>query len=119
MTPIPMEWIDKLFTCMAQFYGERWTKPLEKAHMMDFHKTIWQSGLSGLNYEQIKAQLIRYKRHAQDTNAIPPVVMDFYHCAKEHIDPRNNANPDVRKVGHSEISRHHMDEIRNKLNMTA
>src|SRR5260221_10623041 len=82
MTPIPMDWIDKLFNCMAQFYGERWTKPIEKPHMQDFYKTIWQNGLSGLTYEQIKAQLIKCKKHADSINEIPPTVMEFYQYAK-------------------------------------
>ena len=113
---IPMEWIDKLFNCMEQFYGSRWSKPLEKPHMMDFNKTVWQSGLCGLNYEQIKSQLIKCKKHSESISAIPPLVMDFYRYAKENIE--NNAPTHVSQIVNSVVARKHMDDIKQKLNMT-
>lgn len=118
MQPIPMDWIDKLFNCMKQFYGDRWTKPIEKPHMESFYKTIWQGGLSGLNYEQIKWQLVRCKRHAEDPSAIPLQVVDFYRFAKEKIEPIGGLHTDVNKMRNNEIAKQHMADIKQKLNMT-
>src|ERR1700676_3233817 len=112
MQPIPMDWIDKLFNCMTQFYGERWTKPIEKAHMESFYKTIWQNGLSGLTYEQIKAQLVKCKKHAEDNSAMPLTVMEFYQYAKNLTELRVNTNA----MKDSMVAQHHMAEIKQKLN---
>jgi hypothetical protein len=115
MAPIPMDWIDKLFVCMAQFYGERWTKPIAQPHMQDFYKTIWQSGLSGLTYEQIKAQLIKCKKHAEDINSRPISVMEFYQHAKNMTNPV--VSPHANTVKDSLTAQQHMAAIKEKLNM--
>lgn len=116
MQPIPMDWIEKLFNCMAQFYGERWVKPIEKPHMQDFYKTIWQSGLSGLTYEQIKAQLVKCKKHAEDSCVSPLTVMEFYQHAKSNTDLIVNTAPNTMRD--SLTARQHMAAIKEKLNIT-
>lgn len=83
MEPIPMEWVINLFNCMHQFYGERWSKLFEKPHLEDIYKSIWQSGLTGLTYEQIKSALIEYKLQSKEKNTYPPHVMEFFRTAKK------------------------------------
>jgi hypothetical protein len=84
MDAIPNEWIDKLFVCMHQFYGDRWDKQFDKKNLDKFYKTMWKNGLHGLNYDQIKEQLKKCKKHSEHPTTIPPIVTEFYRWAKGH-----------------------------------
>ncbi len=83
MEPILDEWIDRLFGCMDEFYGERWSKTFKNDSHKDFHKTIWKNGLSGLKYDQIKRTLYYYRGQAKKESSFPPLVTEFYHYASD------------------------------------
>lgn len=119
MSAIPMEWVDKLFTCMAQFYGERWTKPLAKPTTEDFYKTIWKGGLTGLSYDEIKTQLLRCKKDAEHASARPPTVMDFFHYAKNIVVQFPFPADIAQNLATKETATHYMAEIKQKLGMRA
>ena len=114
MEPIPMEWVEKLFSCMEMFYGERWTDSFDKAYSEDIAKAIWKSGLCGLTYEQIKFQLQRLKVQSKDPFARPPLVTEFYRYAKTGLD-----QPEVilinEKKGDPEIAKDHLGRIKKTL----
>lgn len=112
MEAIPQDWIDKLFNCMSEFYGERWNASFNKPHMENFYKTMWKNGLTGLNYEQIKYQLQRCKRHSQDPFVQPPLVTEFFKFAKEAGEPYINYHPKAGKRGDPNVAREHLDKIR-------
>lgn len=83
MVAIPDDWIDRLFRCMNEFYGERWSKDLESEFHTDIYKTIWKSGLYGLNYDQIKSTLYYYRKESRKKHSLPPLVTEFYHHASD------------------------------------
>jgi hypothetical protein len=78
----PMEWIDKLFNCMKEFYTERWTRIFKNEAFEALFKTIWQSALQGLNYEQIRDALVFYKRQSRIGGIKPPSPVQFCILAK-------------------------------------
>lgn len=107
-----MEMIDKLFKCMAEFYGERWTKlftPLTES----FHKTMWQSALYGCTYEQIRAVLVYLKRAAQNPLAKPPHQLEFWNYIHSKVPPTIDYSS--VKPGRSEAAQKAFDEINSKL----
>ncbi len=110
----PMEWIDKLFICMEQFYGTRWTKQFNKITPEDLFKTIWQTGLQGLTYEQIKRALVYLKRAAESNYSLPPHHLEFFRYAKGTEKPHIDYGANIGR-GDPEIARRAMDEIRGKL----
>lgn len=114
MEAIPEEWIDKLFICMEEFYGERWAKWLESNYALEMYKTIWKNGLCGLNYEQIKKQLQRCKRYAKDPKTLPPHVMEFFREAKVEYEQEIEVKHEIKKAN-EEIARHHLALIKKKL----
>gem|GEM_PF-3359986 len=109
-----MEWIDKLFNCMAEFYGERWTKPLQRPNMESIEKTRWQSALQGLTYEQIRGALVFLKRAAQSNSAMPPNFLEFFRYAKGEAKIHINYEGNARR-GDPAVARRAMDEITAKL----
>jgi|SRR6478736_10320591 len=119
MEAIPTEWVDKLFTCMAQFYGERWTLPLKQPRVEDFYKTVWKGGLTGLTYDEIKTQLLRCKKDAEHPAARPPTVMDFFHYAKNTVVQFPTVFAVEDNLAKKETALHYMAEIKQKLGMRA
>lgn len=82
MDKIPMDWIDKLFLCMEQFYGEKWYKMLGTIKP-ELWKSMWQSALTGLDYNTIKKTLKYYQWESKKhPGYFPPHHLDFYHKAK-------------------------------------
>ena len=110
----PMEWIDNLFTCMGQFYGERWTKQFDRWMPEALIKTQWQSALQGLTYDEIKHTLVLLKRAAQANSATPPHFLEFYRYAKGAATPHIDYEANLRR-GDPEIARRALDEINSKL----
>jgi hypothetical protein len=114
MNPIPDEWIDKLFTCMQEFYGNRWESVFIRKNDQKFYKTMWKNGLAGLEYDQIKDALRLYKQYAKDEHAKAPRVTDFYQTAKGNVQPvcklYNNDH-----IYNAEIRANAMREIKKKL----
>lgn len=119
MEKIPKEWVDKLFNCMAEFYGERWTRYFGKPHLESFYKAIWQSGLVGLSYEQIKHALVLCKRSALHPSIKPPHVMEFFRFAKGYEMPLIEYERKGEPTADPIVQRQAMDEIRQKLGMVA
>ena len=111
---IPDDWIDKLFNCMQEFYGERWTRYFSKVHPESLYKTIWKNGLVGLTYKQIKSALIKCKYHARDTNDSPPHVMEFFRYAIGGEQPFIDYSPAKQAHGSPEVARKYLDDIRRK-----
>ena len=78
MVTMPIEWVDKIFDYMESFFKEKWSANSNKIGLA---KVQWQSGLSGLNKDEIKKGLSISKRMAlNDQN--PPNVLEFYHYSK-------------------------------------
>ncbi len=120
MNEIPMEWVDKLFNCMAEFYGERWTRYFDKPHLESFYKTMWKNGLVGLDYNQIKNALVLCKRSALDARNKPPHVMEFFRIAKGFEQPPIDYHPNANKpTCNPEVQKQAMEEIRQKLGKMA
>lgn len=110
-----INWIDKLFTCMEQFYGERWTKQFQKkTHAESFTKTQWKSALTGLSYEEIKQALVFYKWEAKNKPHLhAPHQLEFFHTAK-----RKNYTyevPLVENRGSPEVAKAALLDIKNKI----
>jgi hypothetical protein len=114
MNPIPDDWIDKLFVCMQEFYGQRWEALFHRKNDQNFYKTMWKNGLAGLEYDQIKDALKLYKQYAKDEHSKAPYVTDFYQTAKGFVKPvyKSHNNDHIYS---SEIRENAMREIREKL----
>lgn len=115
MEAIPSEWIDKLFSCMTDFYGDRWTRYFKKPHMETFYKAMWKSGLHGLTYEEIKYALLLCKKASNDLNNFPPYVTEFYRMAKGRAFPYISENKEKAEPYNPEIAHQSLSEIRRKL----
>lgn len=113
-----MEWVDNLFICMEQFYGDRWSHPLKNPLTESFYKTIWQSGLMGLTYDEIKKALLLCKRSALNPSISPPHVMEFFRYAKQESQPFIDYHPraNEKKQADKEIAMKHLADIRKKIN---
>jgi hypothetical protein len=119
MESIPMEWIDKLFNCMEQFYGKRWSQLFNKLNPETYHKIMWKNGLVGLNYEQIKNALLLCKRSALHPWTSPPHVMEFWRIAKGKAEPYIDYHPKANEpICNKEIQRQAMHEIKRKLGIS-
>lgn len=116
---IPEEWVDKLFACMGEWYGERWERPIVNPTTKSFMKTVWKNGLVGLTYDEIKSALMLCKRHAQQPGVYPPHIMEFFHYAKGIRQPLIDYHPNASQKIDREVGRKYMNEIRKKLGMKA
>lgn len=96
MEAIPQEWVDKIFGCMKLFYGERWDRLFDKPHRETLFKTIWQNGLAGLTYDQVKFALKLCRKDALHPRAFPPHVMEFFRYAKGEDRPYDYENKELR-----------------------
>ncbi len=116
MQKIPMEWIDKLFDCMAQFYGERWARNFTAPNAEKFAKAMWQSALHGSTYDQIKAGLVLVKRGAQEPGSLPPHPLEFFRYSKGESEPAiTYYKPSNQQRGSVEVATEHLSDIRHKL----
>jgi hypothetical protein len=113
--PIPIEWIDKVFNCMNEFYGERWSNRYPKESLIDLAKVQWHSALFGLDYDQIKKGLLLCRRHSKDPRVQPPHQLEFFRYAKQDALPDIDYHPDAGKRGDPEIAKDHLTQIRSKL----
>src|SRR5690349_9707480 len=108
---VSMESIDKLFLCMAEFYGERWTSQFKDEHALTFAKSMWQSALTGLSHNEIKETLIYYRWMASKfPHEKPPHQLEFYRAATQHkvyVAPKEER-------GDVSVARAHLTLIRNK-----
>ena len=109
-----MEWIDKIFNCLKEFYGERWTKRFDRWTPEDLVKTIWQSALTGLTYDEIRGALVLLKQSAKTPGAQPPHHLEFFRFAKGTSHPVICSEHSLRR-GNPDIARAAMEEINAKL----
>lgn len=114
MEPISMEWIDKIFKCLDEFYGDRWRVNFKKPSDESFHKTIWKNGLMGLSYAQIKNTLVLCKRHSMSQYAKPPHVMEFFKYAIGDTQPPIIYDKNPNERGNPEVARKFINEIKEK-----
>lgn len=110
-----MEWIDNLFTCMNEFYGERWSRQFDKGLPESLSKIQWQAALQGLTYDEIKCTLVLLKRAAINIRSLPPNCLEFFRYAKDTTKIHINYARDIGKRGDPEIARRALDEIAAKL----
>ena len=110
----PMEWIDKLFACMEEFYGSRWRSEFISTRPEAMMKTLWQSMLTGCSHEEIRSVLVFLKRAAQDPAVKPPNYLEFFRFAKGFARPHINYDRDFKRRD-TEIARRAMAEINTKL----
>lgn len=109
-----MEWIDKLFNCMAEFYVERWTKQFTKSTPEDLVKVIWQSALTGCSYDEIRGVLVLLRQAAKNNAAIPPHHLEFWAYAKGYRTPVI-IYPSRAFKSDPKVARTFLDEIKSKL----
>lgn len=113
-----MEWIDKLFNCMAEFYGTRWTKQFGKSLPEDLLKTVWQSALTGCSYDEIRGALVLLKQSAKSPMSLPPHHMEFFRFAKSKSHPVIINTPKLPKCDPA-VARKAIDDIKSKLHSGA
>lgn len=119
MEAIPEDWITKIFSYMAEWYGDRWTSAFRKAHTEKFMMTLWKNGLMGLTYHEVKYALKLCKRHAEDLGAQPPHVLEFFKYAKGYAQPNINYHPKASQNADPKVASQYLEEIKQKLGMTA
>lgn len=110
-----MEWIDKLFLCMTDFYAERWSRQFDRWLPESLLKTQWQSALQGLTHEEIRGVLVLLRQAAKNPTAMPPNHVEFYNFAKGTARPYIADKKVHANRGNSEIARRALDEINAKL----
>lgn len=108
------ECIDKIFNCMKEFYGDRWSKQFSKSQPEDVFKTMWLSALVGCSYAEIRAVLILLKRAAQNPSAKPPHHLEFWKFTKGYSLPLIIYEVEQKK-SNPEVARSFLDEINSKL----
>lgn len=115
MDRIDMEWIDKLFSCMEQFFGNRWTKRYDQFYPISLAKTLWQSALHGYSHEDIRRALVLLKQVAKNPAKSAPLHLEFY----QYVDAGRRAAAEIEKKttrGDPEIARKAIDDIKKRLN---
>jgi hypothetical protein len=114
MTKTSMEWIDKIFICMDEFYQERWRTQFNKQHPEPLAKMLWQSALYGCEYEEIKSALVLCKYAAKHPSAIPPHQLEFFRYVKGNSKPHIQYQT-TKERGDSAIAKGYLDEINGKI----
>lgn len=69
-----MKWIDKLFSRMAELYGNRWGEYVELAGGAERTAALWQAGLSGIGADEIRRGL---EACLKSGNGFPPALPVF------------------------------------------
>lgn len=116
MDKIGLDVIDRLFTCMQQFFGSRWDIIFRGDSNKQLVRTIWQTSLQGLTEDQIRTALKLVKANlAQFPNSYPPTPMEFYRIAR----PVLKKLPEPPVIGgpsnDSEIAKKFLNDMRQKL----
>jgi hypothetical protein len=115
MEKIPMETIDRLFSCMTSFYGSRWTSLFDNWLPEKMAKVQWQSALQGLNHEEIRGVLVLLRQAAKNPDALPPHCVEFHSYAKGTSRPHIAVPQNQAVRADPEIARRALDEINEKL----
>lgn len=110
-----METIDKLFNCMTEFYGSRWTAQMDRWMPEHLFKTVWQSALQGLDHDEIRSVLVLLRQAAKNPASMPPNHLEFYNFAKGTARPYIDHRKVSTNGGNPEVARRALDEINAKL----
>lgn len=110
-----MEWINKIFNCLSIFYGERWTKLYSKPEYESIAKEVWQSALTGCDYDEIRDVLVYLKRAAQNPSSLPPHQLDFFHYAKKNKFPYIDYAAKTDSLCNPEVSKLYIAKIKDNL----
>jgi len=86
---LPENWIDKIFDCLALFYGDRWTKQFSSPLQIDLYKTMWFNGLVGLSYDQLRHGLAVCKKYSSFSHFKPPNVVRFFQFCVSFSSPND------------------------------
>lgn len=114
MEKIPMEWVDKIFNCLNQFYGAKWVIQFDKFYPESLAKTAWQAALQGATYDEIRYALVLLKQNSTLKESTIPNYLEFYRYAKRLSYPKLQDKIEPIK-GDPEIAKRSLDEIRSKL----
>jgi hypothetical protein len=115
MEKTAIEWVDKIFNLMAEFYGERWTTIFNGACPESAYKLMWQSALTGCTYDEIRNVLIFLRRASKNPFARPPHHMEFFRYAKGKSIPFIDYSVRAKAPADIAIARNTLDEINAKL----
>ena len=109
MEKTPMEWVDRIFVLMEQFFGDKWTDPLKDDYYRQMYKMNWQTGLTGLTKEEIKKAL-KVCKYISVSSQLPPNVVEFYHYSKgirlpvkTKLEDKTQSNPVVARSAIEQI----------------
>ncbi len=107
METIPIEWIEKIFTIMEDWFNTKWTDMFAPPGRKSVAMTIWQNGLIGLTQEEIRKGLKLVKLMANN-DQWPPTVIEFYHYCKgirkPHMPVKNDPFPLNKDLARSSIA---------------
>lgn len=109
-----MEWVDKIFNCLHQFYGSKWLDHFDKFYPENLAKTAWQAALQGLTYDEIRYALVLLKQNSQLKESTIPNYLEFYRYAKRLSYPKLHDKVEPIR-GNPELAKRSLDEIRSKL----
>jgi len=112
-----MQMIDKLFHCLHQFFGIRWSKQFDRWYTIPMAKVIWQTALTGLSYDDIKRALVSLQQSARSDAAKAPSHMEFFTFARQLAKGATDA--EITRVtqqrGDPAIARAALDSIKSSL----
>lgn len=107
METIPIEWIEKIFAIMEDWFNTKWTDMFDHPGRKVVAMTIWQNGLAGLTHDEIR-QGLKLVKGLANNNQWPPTVIEFYHYCKgirkPHIPSNTNPFPMNKELAKSSIA---------------
>lgn len=111
MEKIPMEWVDRIFELMMEFFQDRWENQFKNYdNQINAYKAQWRNGLIGLSKDEIKVGLKISKRMAiQDQK--PPHVLDFYYYSKGTKQPPPPFNKDLLAIN-SKLAKNALEQLK-------
>lgn len=112
MEKVTVEWVDKVFDYMAQFFGDEWNNLFSDTRRLDMAKQVWQNGLAGLYKDEVKKGLAICRVMARN-KTLPPNIMDFYLYSKGiKMPPPKEETPTIRN---SVVAKASIDSMRRQL----
>jgi len=117
-TRLPMEWVERIFERMECIYKNRWLEFVGNENQQLILKTIWSTGLSGLDAIAIKKALSMCESFP---HASIPTHIEFYHYAKgiRYIKvPSHSLHHPMslnEKKSDSELAKKYLSDIKQKL----
>jgi hypothetical protein len=86
MSEKPENWVNKIFDILESYYAEKWRNQFSSQTIIDIYKMIWENGLNGLSYMQLKHGLAVCKKNSKNFCSKPPNVIQFYsYCVKYKV----------------------------------